>query len=118
MRTFDEEAFRSGRRFAEHNQWLPHEDLYGDGTRNRKSLYEKYENLTVSFDESGFTGRYAWVDAIDDPALALGLKRLSHDDLELLTLYTIEGYSQPEIARLLKRDQSVISRKLARIKNI
>ncbi len=118
MRAFDEDAYRSRRRFEEHTQPLPSDD-FSDGTfYNNHSVYSKGMNLTTSLDESSFTGRHVWVDAVDDPALASGLKRLNRNDLELLTLYAIEGRSQPEIARLLGCDQSVISRKLSRIKKL
>ena len=118
MRAFDEDAYRSRRRFEEHTQPLPLDD-FSDGTfYNNHSVFAKGMNLTTSLDESSFTGRHAWVDAVDDPALASCLKRLNSVDLELLTLYAIEGRSQPEIARLLGCDQSVVSRKLSRIKKL
>ena len=100
MRAFDEDQFRQRRRFEEHNQPLPEVDFGENGSENRSSLFERFENLTVSFDENCFTGRYAWVETISDYSLASGLKRLPERDLELLTLAAIEGYSQREIARL------------------
>jgi len=118
MRTYDEEVFRQQRRFDNHSQELPTEDFGEDGSENRTSLFEKFESLAVTFDESSFEGRYAWVDSVSDPKLAAKLKRLKEKDLELLTLYAIDGYSQPEIARLLCRGQATISEKLTRIKKL
>jgi RNA polymerase sigma factor (sigma-70 family) len=112
MRAFDEDAYRSRRRFEEHNQPLPSEDFADDGPRNRRTLFDKFEGFAVSFDEDSFVGRHSWVDAVGDPDLSSKLKRLSDDDLELLTLYVIEGYSQPEIARLLGCTKQNISKRI------
>ena len=98
MRAFDEDAYRGERRFYEHTCPLP-------------------EDIAVPFDESCLTGRHAWADAIDDPALAFGLKQLTRDDLELLTLFAFESYSQPEIARLLGCTQQNISKRIGGYKN-
>ncbi len=118
MRAFDEDAYRSRRRFEEHTQPLFSEDVGGGAPLYGQSIFTKSNNYSTSFDENSFTGRHAWVDAVDDPALASSLKRLNDEDLELLTLYAIEGRSQPENARLLGCDQSVVSRKLSRIKKL
>jgi DNA-directed RNA polymerase specialized sigma subunit len=116
MRAFDEEAFRSQRRYENHSQELPSEDFGEDGSENRTNLFGKFEGLSVSFDESSFGGRYAWVDEIGDPTLTHRLKQLKESDLELLTLFAIEGYGQPDIAHLLGCSQQNISLKMTRIK--
>ncbi len=118
MRAFDEDTYHSRRRFEEHTQPFPEEDFRVDGGGSKRSLFDKFTTLSASFDENSFTGRFAWVDAVDDPKLATGLKRLNRDDLELLTLYAIESRSQPEIARILGCSQKNISTKLTRIKKV
>ena len=118
MRAFDEDAYRSRRRFEEHTQPFPEEDFRVDGGGNKRSLFDKFTTLCASFDESSFTGRFAWVDAVENPALASGLKRLNSDELELLTLYAIESRNQQEIAQLLECSQKTISSKLTRIKKV
>jgi len=117
MYAYDKEVFRQERRHENHSQPLPSEDFGEDGAENRTSLFGKFEQLSVSFDESGFTGRFAWVDTIGDPILASRVKRLKHSDLELLTMIAIEGYSQPEIASIMGCSQQNISLKITRIKN-
>ena len=118
MHAFDEDAYRSRRRFEEHTQPFPSEE-FTDGTpQNWRSVFAKFENLSTSFDENGFTGRSAWVDAVGDPVLVSGLKRLNPGDLELLTLYAIESRNQQEIAQLLGCSQKTISSKLIRIKKV
>ena len=116
MRAFDEEAFRSRRRYENHSQELPTEDFGEDDSENRTSLFEKFGSLTVTFDEGDFGSRYAWVDTVSNPDLAAKLKMLKASDLELLTLIVIEGYSQIETARMLGCSQKVISMKMTRIK--
>ena len=76
MRAFDEEAFRSRRRYENHTQELPTEDFGEDGNENRTSLFEKFGSLTVTFSESDFSTRYAWVDTVSNPSLAAKLKKL------------------------------------------
>jgi len=118
MRTFDEEAYRSDRRYAEHNQELPSEDFGDDDGENATILFSKFESLSVSFDESDFETRYAWVDTVSDPRLVYRLKCLKEKDLELLTLIIVDGYRQPEIARLLGCSQQNVSLKMTRIKKV
>jgi len=116
MRDYDEEVFRQQRRYYTHTQELPLE-IDEDNDEAGTSLFEKFESLRATFDESDFDSRFAWVDTVDDPDLVARLKLLKESDLELLTLYAIDGYSQPEIARLLGGTQQNISLKINRIKN-
>ena len=117
MYIFDEEVFRSERCYQSHNQPLPSEDLGGDDREYRTSLFAKFEQLSVAFDESDFPGRYAWVDTIDNPDLVSRIKLLNQSDLELLTLFAIDGYSQAEIAHFLGCSQQNVSLKIVRIKS-
>jgi len=73
-------------------------------------------SLTVTFDESDFGGYLSWIETLDTPDLAARLKRLKADDLELLTQFAIEGYSQSEIARLMGCSQQNVSLKITRIR--
>ena len=116
MREYDEEAYRSNRRFEEHSQQMPSEDFGEDGDENRTSLFGKFGSFAVTFDENDFESRYAWVDTVNDPKLASGLKQLKESDLELLTLIAVDGYGQREIARLLGCNHNAIWKKIARIK--
>ena len=118
MRAFDEEAYRSDRRYADHNQELPSEDFGDDDGESATILFSKFESLSVSFDESHFESRYAWVDTVSDQGLARRLKCLKEKDLELLTLIVVDGYRQPEISRLFGCSQQNISLKITRIKKV
>jgi len=115
MRAFDEDMYRSQRRFEEHNLPLPSDNFDEDDVKNRGSLFGRFKGFTVSFDESSFDGRFSWIETIEDSVLASRLKRLRDDDLELLTLFVIEGYNQLEIARLLGCTHQNVTKKLQRI---
>lgn len=119
MRAYDWEYFLSRRTYESHTQPLPEATLRNDeeGQQNIPAvLLRKFSALTTSFDVEDFCGRYAWVDTIGSVELAAKLALLTDKDLELLTLYIIEGHSQAEIAQIQRRDQSVISRKIKRLK--
>lgn len=113
---FDLEAFRSWRNYSVQTQQLP--DLYIDKENEEKhsSLLKKFKTLSTTFDESDFPGRYAWVDEIEDAGLAEKIRRLSADDLELLTLIAIDGYSQSALGRIRGCTKNAISKKIIRIK--
>lgn len=113
---FDLEWFNSRRSFINHTQGLPSETVPGEDEQERSSLIRKFASFSVALDESAMGGRYGWVEEIEDAGLSDKLRRLSRDDLELLTLITIEGYSQTETARLQGCSQKNISMKMSRIK--
>lgn len=81
-------------------------------------LFKKFDSLKVTFSESNFSGRYSWVEAIEDEAMSVMLKTLSANDLELLTLMVIDGLSQAEIARKDGCARNTVNKKLARIKKV
>lgn len=118
MRSYDWEMFLSRRTYESHTQSLPDTYLNGEVEGQRSALFKKFSSLSTAFDEGDFSGQYAWIGSIEDAALSKRLAMLPEKDLELLTLYAIAGYTQAEIALLMGRDQSVISRKLNRIKKL
>ena len=117
MYQYDLQFFNSCRRYHSHVQQLP-SDYVSDGSESENStLHQKFSALSVSFDETDMLGRYGWVDTIDAPQMVDALKKLSPQDLELLTRYVIDGYSQTELARQYGISQKHINKKLQRIKN-
>lgn len=116
MRAYDWEYFLSRRTYETHTQPLPEAALCGDEEGQQPALARRFSALTTSFDLEDFRGRFAWVDTISSSDLCAKLAQLTGKDLELLTLYAIEGRSQAEIARIRGRNQSVVSRKINRLK--
>ena len=73
------------------------------------------EQLSSELDTC-YSSRYWWVEEITDSELALKVKSLSHDDLELLALIVFNGCTQVEIAMMKSTSKQAINNKLARIK--
>ena len=86
--------------------------------RNRAYEFRKNETLSVSFDESAFPDRYAWVDTLEDLRLLQAIKTLSIEELEILTFLTLEEHSQKELAERWGCSQRAISKKFQKIKKI
>lgn len=114
--SFDWEWFCSRRRFMEHTQNLPAETIESENREGRSSLIRKFSSFSIDLDEAMIGGRYGWVEEIEDVSLAVRLQKLSSEDLELLTLIAMEGYSQTELGKKFNCNQSVLSRKIKRIK--
>lgn len=118
MYDFDKKVFLSTRTYSIHTQPYPQEDvrLIQDGEASKLRI--KYPSLTTSFSEDNFVSRYAWVDTLDNEDYVRQIKALATSDLELLTLFVIEGYTQAEIAKKMHCNQSVVSRKIMRLKKL
>lgn len=112
---YDLAWFNSRRRFANRTQEIPDESIPDEPT-GRSTLNRRFEAMSATFSESDFEDRFAWVETVETPGLAARLKKLPAEDLELLTLLVMDGYSQSELARKIKCNQSTIARKLSRIK--
>lgn len=116
MYTFDVQCFRSRRRYFIHTQPLP-EPYVGEGNQaSQMTLFRKYPELSTFFDERDFSGRYAWIESVNDNCLYEKLQALSQEDLELLTLLAVDRYSQADIARLKGCSRNAITKKISRIK--
>lgn len=119
MREFEEEQYRSNRRYQMHTQSLSSSDFGEDESEEKEDkscLFKKFQmELTVTV-EYHTNSRYGWIDEIENEKLAVRLKQLPLSDLELITLVAFDGLGQSEIAERMHCNQSVISRKIARIK--
>lgn len=114
---FDLEFFRSQRTYENHTQAMPSEYISDDGV-DHSTLFRKFVNSTVTFDEADFFNRYAWVDTIEDQSLVLALRQLSNEDLELLTFLIVEEHTQRELAQKWNCSQKTISTRLKQVKHI
>ena len=117
MKEFDWDFFLSERRFRMHTQPLPSEYIDDNDEDGMSGLFKKFDSLKVTFGVDDLSGRYNWVEALEDEALASKLKRLKAQDLELLTLVVIDELSQEEIAQIQHTKRQNICNKITRIKN-
>lgn len=117
MYQYDLKWLLSRRRYANHTQPLPDEIIDDEDEQSWSTLINKFPSMTTAFDEYMAEDRYAWIETVDDPILAVKLKALSLNDLELLTLIVVDVYKQAEIARLRGCSKNAISKKIIRIKN-
>lgn len=115
---FDWGWFRARRNYENRVQALPDDEIDEQRTETRSNLFRKFASLSIDFDETEPSGRYAWIDTISDDVISKRLKGLNEDELELLTLLAIEGYTQREIARKMHCSQNSISKRLIKIKRI
>lgn len=60
--------------------------------------------------------RMAWIDDIDTPEIAVWLKSLDEDDILILTLIVVDQMKQTEVAKVLRKHDSSISRKMKRLR--
>lgn len=112
MKEFDWEWFCSRRTYENHNQTLPDEE---DIEAGKTLLFQKFPELSADFEQQEFTDRYAWLQDIEDEKLYQRLCRLGEKDLELLTLITMERYTQAEVAKLWGCSRSAITQKVKKI---
>lgn len=119
MYEFDFEQFKSDRKYRMHTQPFASSDFEEGGDDDSEStLLEKFEEqITVRLDDAICHSRYWWIEEIENPKIAQQLKKLSCDDIELLTKRVIDGFNQAELAKEYNISQKNISKKLARIKN-
>ena len=117
---FDLDVLNSDRRYVNHIQTSVCSDKGCTEIDDRQSvLLDKLFDATAIYDDdSNEHSRYWWVEEINNPVLAKKIKNLPIDDLELLTLFAIDGFRQAEIAKMLDQIQSTISRKITRIKKL
>jgi len=118
MHLFDLEAFNSRRRFCEHTQQFPELPENIDEEDGFSPIFDKFiDELSVDMNASDFRGRYWWIEEIDDPELALAVRRLPAEDLELITLYVFEKFTVREVATEMGISKSTVSQRLDRLRN-
>lgn len=119
MYEYDLSVFRKNRIEAIHTQRLDLDAFDDDSPTDegQNPLLLKFsDKLTVELSIT-HTSRYAWVEDVENEKLAKGLKSLKRADLELLTLWLVDGYSQSEIAQQMGVNRKAINNKICRIKN-
>ena len=118
MYEYDLSVFRKNRIEAIHTQRLDLDAFDDDSATDegQNPLLLKFaDKLTVELSIT-HTSRYAWVEDVENEKLAKGLKLLKRADLELLTLWLVDRYSQREIGELMGVTEVAISKRIAKLK--
>ena len=118
MYEFDLEQFRSERICRIHTQSFLPEDFDEDEDDNEKlSIFEKFrEVLTTSIEDSYCKSRYWWIEEIEDEELAGRVRKLTSEEIEILTLVVFDGYSQVESAKKMGIPYRTFKHKMQKIK--
>lgn len=117
MHQFDLKVFNSTRRFFEHNQQIP-DNIFGTDDEGLCPLNDKFlEAMSVTIEQSEAKSRYWWIEEIEDPELALAVRRLPAEDLELITLYVFDKFTVREVATEMGISKSTVSQRLDRLRN-
>lgn len=66
--------------------------------------------------EKSDKSRFWWIDEIDDDRLAEKLKTLTHKEVELVTLYAYEKFTQEKTGGMLGISQMPISKRVAKVR--
>ena len=119
MYEYDFEQFKSDRTYRMHTQALQVEEFDElDADESDNALIKHFENELTTSIEDGEHSRYWWIEEIENPVFTKALKKLSQEQIELLSLIVADGYGQAEMAGILNVSQSAISQRLATIKKI
>ena len=95
--------FNSTRRYYRHNVSLS-ADL------------SELANLLVDNSDFILSGRYDWIEELDEPELVQILRRLTETELELLTEMISDDFTQSEIARANGVSRQAVNEKVRKIR--
>ena len=118
MYEFDLEQYKSDRRHYSHTQsFIPDDFDESEDDDEKLSIFDKFKDvLTTSIEDSSEKSRYWWIEEIEDAELSKRIKLLNIEDIELITLYAFDGYTQDEIAIRFSYTKQNIQKKFRRIK--
>lgn len=114
---FDKEEFLSRLRYMEHTQSLSVLNGEGNDDDSTSPLYEKFaDRLTVTIETYKPRTRYDWIDELENPKVVEAVKRLTDEQIELITLIAFDGVSRQEISVLLGISSDAVYKRLERIR--
>ncbi len=62
--------------------------------------------------------RYAWLDQIESEGVSKALRKLSQQQIEIITLVAFEGYNATDTGRILGLTQQGVSWHISKIKKV
>ena len=109
---FDKKQFLSDCRYQRRMQSLTTEDEYGD---ERSPLLVRFADVLTVYQTPSMTERFWWVDEIESSELIQKIKKLTLEELELITMYVFDSLTQKEIAARLNISQMAVSKRLKKV---
>ena len=96
---YDWENFKKERIYAIHTQEF-REAQYDNGNsqEDKSPLFKKFLSAISRWDNYAASTSTGWIEDITDERLAARLKELSQEDLELLTQFIIQGFTQSDLS--------------------
>ena len=117
MYQFDLEVLHSTRRFYEHNQQIP-PNIFDTDDEGLCPLNDKFlERMSTTIELSDMKSRYWWIEDLDDPRLVKAIQLLPKEDLDLITFYVFEDFTQDEVSMKLGISQRAVSKRINKLKN-
>lgn len=107
------EELNSDRRYRTHTRSydaLQFPDAESAGVENNPLMDKYLENFSVP--QAGIWEWGGWIEDLDTPEIIEWTQGLSETDRLLLTLLIEDGLKQTEVAKILKKHDSAISRKI------
>lgn len=120
MKEFDLKYFRLNRNTVLHTCDLQDsEDSEKNGNDDFGNIdFNKIEYATIKEQQKVENhSRFWWIEELDSEELISKIKLLSEKDIELITLYVFEKYTQNEIGEFYGISQRAVSKRLAKIMN-
>lgn len=122
MYEYDWQGFNAERAYRNHTQSMPDQRFDDDGDAagddNSAMLVKFIDRFSVMPRETDEDRRYGWLDEIDSPELSAALRRLSPQQIEILTLFVFEGYNATEVGKMLGLTQQGVSWHISKIRRI
>jgi len=110
------EYFDSPHNKAKSKKWLENEenDIIDEG---RSPLLKKFQKqLSVTQGEICEWGRMDWIEDLDTVEIIVWVKELSEKDIELLTLLSVDGLKQKQVAEMWGVSDAAISKRMKKIR--
>lgn len=101
--------FKSDRNYALHTQELP---------EDQRINTSYFLSLTITASEEELTGRYDWIETLNNPLMVHKLRQLDINKLEMLTLVSQDGLTQEEAAIRMGIPYRTFKYQWSRLKNI
>ena len=118
MYLFDLAQFNGERAYCTHTQEFTTSDFdEGENDESESTLLHKFfDELTVTIEQSGEKSRNWWIEEIENDELARKIKKLTSEEIEMLTLTAFEGYLQTEAAEKMGIPYRTFKHKMQKIK--